>query len=57
LTTDKRYQWQRLIDAVKARDVGVALACFHSPTIALHLTGKLWEQVGIRLFKLKPKNT
>lgn len=58
LTTDKRYQWQRLIDAVKARDPKEAAACFTSSgATSAHLVGKLWEQVGVRLFKRNPKNT
>jgi glycosyltransferase involved in cell wall biosynthesis len=59
LTTDKRYQWQRLIDAVKAADPIEAASCFVShPKTALHLVGNLAEQGAVRAgraLKRKPK--
>ena len=51
LTTDKRYQWQRLIDAVNARNPIEAAACFGSDlTTSLHLAGNLLEQAWVRAF-------
>lgn len=47
-SVDCRLQWARLIEAVKARDVAGALSTFHSPRVALHLTGKLVEQAWLR---------
>lgn len=45
---DCRLQWQSLIDAVKARDAGAALATFHSPPAALYLAQQLGEQAWLR---------
>lgn len=48
---DKRLQWRRLIDAVKARDAAASAAAFTSPKIALYLMGCLCEQAWLRAFK------
>ncbi|MBY0564329.1 MAG: glycosyltransferase [Hyphomonadaceae bacterium] len=48
LSVDCRYQWRRLITAVKTRDLAAALATFHSPGVAGHLLGKLAEQAWLR---------
>lgn len=45
---DDRLQWRRLIEAVKARDVGAGLATFHDPSAALNLVGRLGEQAWVR---------
>lgn len=53
---DKRLQWRRLIDAVKARDAAASASAFKSPTIALHLMGCLCEQAWLRAFN-RPRLT
>lgn len=47
-SADCRLQWVRLIEAVKTRDLGAALATFHTPQSALFLTGRLAEQAWVR---------
>ena len=47
-SVDDRLQWRRLIEAVKARNLGAALATFHDPAAALNLVGKLGEQAWLR---------
>lgn len=47
-SVDCRLQWQRLIDAVKARDVGTAWSTFRSPPVISYLVGKLAEQAWLR---------
>lgn len=42
---DKRLQWRRLIEAVKARDAGMAASTFTSLPVAVFLVGELWTQV------------
>ncbi|AJE47790.1 glycosyltransferase family 2 protein [Celeribacter indicus] len=49
LDTMKRYSWARLIDAVKARNLREAAACFAAPpAVGAHLAACLWEQVLVR---------
>ncbi|MEL7182012.1 MAG: glycosyltransferase family 2 protein [Pseudomonadota bacterium] len=49
IDTKKRWQWMRLIEAVKARDVRAALRCFADhPKVGLFLVSQLWEQVLLR---------
>jgi succinoglycan biosynthesis protein ExoU len=48
-TSDERYQWQRLIDAVKAHDPIEAIACFSSnANTSAHLLAQLWAQARQR---------
>ena len=47
-SVDDRLQWRRLIEAVKARDLGAALRTFHDPASALNLMEKLAGQVWSR---------
>lgn len=47
-SVDCRLQWRLLIDAVKRRDAGAALATFHTPQAALYLAARLGEQVWVR---------
>jgi succinoglycan biosynthesis protein ExoU len=49
-SSDKRYQWQRLIDAVKAGDPAEAAAAFCSDArVTVHLLGQLWRQARLRI--------
>ena len=62
IETLKVRQWLRLIDAVKARNIGAALACFATPLpVITSLLGHLFEQVWLRgpkrLFSAKQKAT
>lgn len=45
---DCRLQWRELIEAVKARDPGAALATFRSPHVAAYLCARLAEQAWLR---------
>lgn len=47
-SVDCRLQWRLLIDAVKRRDAGAAVATFHTPQAALYLAARLGEQVWVR---------
>lgn len=47
-SVDCRLQWRLLIDAVKRRDAGAALATFHTPQAALYLAARLGEQIWVR---------
>lgn len=47
-SVDCRLQWRLLIEAVKSRDAGAALATFHTPQAARYLSAKLLEQVWLR---------
>jgi len=47
-SVDDRLQWRRLIEAVKARDLGAALKTFHDPASALNLLTQLSGQVWLR---------
>ncbi|CAN5360546.1 glycosyltransferase family 2 protein [soil metagenome] len=44
-SVDKRLQWRRLIEAVKARDAPMAASTFTSLPVAASLIGELWTQV------------
>lgn len=49
IDTMKRWAWMRLIDAVKARDLGECIRCFQVPMpVAGHLVSCLSEQVVLR---------
>lgn len=47
-SVDCRLQWRLLIDAVKQRNIGAALATFHRPEAAFYLTQRLAEQAWLR---------
>jgi succinoglycan biosynthesis protein ExoU len=47
-SVDCRLQWRLLIEAVKRRDGGAALAAFRTPQAALYLAARLGEQVWLR---------
>jgi succinoglycan biosynthesis protein ExoU len=47
-SVDCRLQWRLLIEAVKRRDTGAALATFHTPHTALYLATRLGEQAWLR---------
>ncbi len=48
--TDKKYQWRRLIEAVKARAPGEAAACFtRHPAVSAYLAGQLLDQARLRV--------
>jgi succinoglycan biosynthesis protein ExoU len=51
-SVDSRLQWRRLISAVKARNLGAALATFHTPQAALYLASRLGEQAVSRSARL-----
>ena len=45
----KKWAWRRMIDAVKARDLGGVLSCFAAPpAVVFDLLGRLTEQVWLR---------
>lgn len=48
LSLDKRVQWRRLIEAVKSRNVAMALSTLTSPAVTLSLLGELTGQVLAR---------
>lgn len=48
LSIDKRLQWRRLIEAVKARDILEGARTMRSPAIALHLCVQLANQAWLR---------
>lgn len=50
-SVDKRLQWRRLIEAVKARDPAAAASTLTSGPVALHLARQLAEQAWLRLFR------
>lgn len=49
IDTKKRWQWMRLIEAVKAKDIPTCLKCFtDTPAVSLHLLGQLAQQLFLR---------
>jgi len=52
VSTDKRLQWRRVIDAWKGRDaLGFARPFFAGPEVAGHLAGQLWRDVETRILR------